>query len=251
VGAQVNRYAIPDILVLGEDSALELDLYTSASARLTCTAPTTVQLLDGSEEVVAAVAPTTLGPPASYTVPAAVTEDRNPSDRLRAVWRVTVSGASKIFTKPVFLVRYPYQPSIIDTDLTCYDSDLLNLLPSGSQSLEKWREEARVRIEGDLISKGRRADLVIDAWSLRVPHIELSLALFYADQDTKISDARFKDAAAKHLAAYDKLFGALTFRYDGADSGLIQSSEREAGPPVLILSSGRGARMGPRVGSGR
>ena len=233
----VVAHQLPRIVERGVATALTLDVYSAASVQQTCTAASVTVTL-GSTVLVDSASATTLGPPASYTLPAATTEDEGLSDQYLEVWTVTISGAQHRFRRSGHLVRHAFHPTIIDSDLTDHDSDLLNITASGTSNLSQYRETARKRIERDLLRKGRRPWLIFDTYELVDSHISLALHLFYKDQHIAIGDGRYKEAADQYLADYTRFFSQINFRYDTDESGTVSEEQRVAGASVIRLHSG-------------
>lgn len=230
------RHQLPRIVVRGVEQSLDLDVYSAASAQQTCTVAT-VTIKIGTRVIVDGASASALGPPATYTLPAATTADEALSDQYLEVWSVTIGGANYTFRRAGHLVRTAFYPTITDTDLTDRDSDLLNIVPASVTNLSQWRESARKRIERDLLRKGRRPWLIFDAYELTDAHIALSLHLFYRDQHIAIGDGRYKEAAAEYLEEYNEAMSAVNFRYDTNETGTIDEEERVSSTSILRLTS--------------
>ncbi|MEL6341529.1 MAG: hypothetical protein AAFV53_00245 [Myxococcota bacterium] len=247
------RQRLPRLVQIGRETALDLDIYDVASSRLTATAATvTVRL--GGEEIVAAAAATTLGPPASYTLPSTATEGRVPHDGWLETWSVTLDGAAHTFQRAGYLVRQLFTPTIIDTDLTYADSDLLSLLPSGVNDLGKYRIKAIEKIQRDLLKKGRRPWLIFDSYDLTDAHVALSLAYAYRDAAIKMGgQTRYMEEYKARLDEYKAEMGDLSFRYDGDEDGTLDEVEETpaAGQgPLLLTAAPQRGRFGHDYGGG-
>jgi len=230
------RHQLPRIVVRGVEQSLDLDVYSAASAQQTCSAATvTIKL--GSKVIVDGASATSLGPPAAYTLPAATTEDEGLSDQYLEVWTVTIGGEPHTFRRSGHLVRHAFHPTITDTDLTDRDSDLLNIVPASVTNLQQWREQARKKIERDLLRKGRRPWLIFDSYELVDAHIALSLSRFYRDQHIAIGDGRYKEAATEYLEEYNEAMASITFRYDDNETGDIDEEDRVSATSILRLTS--------------
>lgn len=232
----IVRHQLPRIVQRNAAEALTLDVYSAASVQQTASAATvTIKL--GSTVIVDAAAATSLGPPASYTLAAATTENENLSDQYLEIWTVTISGTVYTFRHSGHLVRHKFYPTIIDTDLTDRDSDLLNIVPSSVTDLSQYREAARKRIERDLLRKGRRPWLIFDSYELVDAHIALSLHFFYSDQAIAIGDGRYREAATAYMDEYKTSMAEVNFRYDSNESGEIDEEDRVAGATVYRLTA--------------
>jgi hypothetical protein len=232
----INRHQLPRIVERGVETALSLDIYSASSVQQTATSATvTVKL--GSRVLVEGASATTLGPPASYTLPASTLEDEDVSDQYLEVWTLVIGGETHTFRRAGHLVRHAFHPTITDTDLTDRDSDLLNIVPDSETNLSQYREAARKRLERDLLRKGRRPWLIFDSYELTDAHIALSLHLFYRDQHIAIGDGRYKEAADEYGAEYREALSEVNFRYDDNETGNVDTETRQSATSVLRITS--------------
>ena len=230
----VARQSYPRMIERGVDQTLTLDVFNADGAQQTATAGT-VTITAGSAVVVAAAAVTSLGPPVSYTLTAATTATLSLSDRWLEVWALTIGGVVYTFTRAAYLVRRVLYPVITDTDLTPRYADVVVL--NGGAVLSEKREEAWAIIQRDLIRRGRRPELVLDAWALSDVHIHQTLALFFAELALSVGDGRYADRERFHRERYAEEWDRLTFRYDADTDGVVDEGEAVSGTPVLWLSA--------------
>lgn len=228
-------HLLPRIVERSVNTTLTLEVRAADGTVQTASAAT-VTIQDGAA-VLVSQAVASVGPPASYALSGSVTQGRNLSDAWLEVWALTISGTPYTFRRAGYLVRHAFYPTITDTDLTDRDSDLLTLMPPTLSSLEKYREQARTRIERDLLRKGRRPWLIFDSYDLCDAHIALALARFYWDCHLKVSDGRYGEMAAKLEREYTDEMGRVSFRYDEAESGDVDDPSPTAGQGPLILSA--------------
>lgn len=240
-------HQLPRIVERGVDQTITLDVRASDGTQQTASAGT-LTITDGARVLVSASA-VTVGPPASYALAGSLTADGPLSDALLEVWSLTISGVPYVFRRAGYIVRHAFHPTIGDSDLTDRDSDLLSILPSGETTLEKYREAARQRLERDLLRKGRRPWLIFDSYDLFDAHVALSLALFYRDASMKLGDGRYTDEHTARMTEYEHELGRVSFRYDSAESGVIDDETPAASQGPLVLSAApRGRRRSWRGG---
>ena len=232
----IPRIDLPALIERGRDSAITLDIYSDASVQLSPTAATVV-LYDGTEEVVASVAATTVGPPISYTVTAATTASRGLSASWRAVWNVTIAGVDYAIGQPAYLVRHKLYPVVIDDDLTDRHSDLDALRNSAQMtSFEPFRLLAWSRIQRQLIAKGNRPALIMDPFALKDLHVFETLAIAFASIAQSLGDARYATLAQSYREQARAEWSSLVFKYDENEDGRTVPREDRKASPVIYLS---------------
>jgi hypothetical protein len=227
-------HQLPRIVERGVAQTLDLDVRAADGTQQTASVGAlTIRL--GSRSLLT-VTPS-LGPPASYALLADATENEPLSNDWLEVWTLTISGQVYAFKRSGYLVRHAFHPTIGDSDLTDRDSDLLSLLSPTDTTLQKYREQARQRMERDLLRKGRRPWLIFDSYDLCDAHIALSLAMAYRDLHMKVSDGRYEAEYKARLEEYEKALASASFRYDDAESGVIDNPTPAASQGPLILSA--------------
>ena len=234
----ILRYAVPRMIPRGEDSSLTLDIYDDATETQATATAATVQILDGSDEVVGATAATSLGPPASYSLAGTVHTSRNLSDRWLEKWRVTYGGVVYLLQRPAYLVRTPYTPTVTQADLVRRRHDLPNFFASGQVSWADKCRDADERVERALIAKGRRPQLIFDAWALREAEFAAKLSAIYDDLASSLGDGRYREDADRFEAAYLREIASVSFRYDAGESGTIDTNEQVTSSVPIMLSAG-------------
>ena len=236
----VPRIGLPAMIEQGRDTAVTLDVYSAASAQQTASAGT-LKLYAGSELVLEDVNATGLGPPATYTVLAAVTADRAVSADWMFVWSLTIAGVVYLMRQPAYLVKHLLYPSITDDDLTDVHSGLDSLRDTAQMtSFEPFRTLAWTRINRMLIKRGNRPALILDSWALTDLHVYMTLELIFNDFVSSISaDSGYADQADRYAAKAASEWAGLVFRYDESEDGTITGDERR-GSPVLMLNAPRG-----------
>jgi len=230
----ITPHSTPRVIERGKTVALTMSVTSDAGVAQTATAGT-FALYDGSEEVVAPVAVSSLGPPASYTLTAATTTDRGLSDQLLEVWALTIDGTVYDFTRTAYLVRHAYHSHVLDTDLVKLHANLLTLRPAGYESQ---RVDAREQIERDLIKRGRRTALIFDSWALYDAERYLALSLIFTDHASSAGDGRYTDLAAQYRERYEAEMAGLKFRYDSEETGTVDHSGAESGYVPVVMSAG-------------
>ena len=232
-----HRQALPAMIEKGRDTAITIDVYSAASAQQTATVAT-LQLYAGTELVLDGVSATGLGPPATYTVAAAVTTDRAVSADWLAVWSLTISGVVHIFRQPIYLVHHLLHNMITDADLTDLHSDIDSLRDSANMaSFEPYRSRAFERVQRMLIKRGNRPALIIDGWAFADLLTFETLSPIFRDFASSLGDARYTELADHYAAAAASEWAGLTFRYDAGEDGTGVSGSERRGSPVVFLNA--------------
>jgi hypothetical protein len=230
---------LPRIVELGRAATLPLPIRSDANAAQTLVSATlTVRL--GSTILLDAVAATTLGPPASYSLLAATTTDLSPSDEWLESWATDLG----VFTYSGYLVRSAYHSHVTDSALQQLHPEFLGFLPPGETTGEKFRVAATEQIQRDLIKKGRRPWLIFDEWALYDAERYFAMHLWANDRAVSTSgDSDYARLAADYLEKYRAEWGTVSFRYDLDEDGAIDEDETEtASPGGITLTAGRPRR---------
>lgn len=245
----VARQSLPRIIEIGIAQTLTLEVYPEDSSTQSTATAGTLTVRQGSTTLLSAVSATVGGSStASYALLAATTSSLSLSDDWLEVWSLTISGAIETFTRSGYLVRRAWHPTITDADLIDAHSDLATLRPPTLTTYEPYRRRAGNWLQTKLIAKGRRPWLLFDAWALTDAHVCKTLALIFTDFHSALGDGRYKELAADYQAQAEAAFTAITFRYDTAETGTIDS-EAQTGPvPPIFLTSGPVHRQDSRVG---
>lgn len=232
----ITRFSTPRVIERGRDTTLTMPVYSDAGVIVTPTVGT-FALYDGSEEVVAPVAVTSLGPPPSYSLAAAVTTSRGLSDQLLEVWTLTIDGVPTVFRRTAYLVRHAYHSHVLDADLVKLHANLLTLRPAG---FESQRVDAREQIERDLIKRGQRPALIFDSWALYDAERYLALSLIYTDFASSLSasDGRYLQLAEQYRERYESEMAGVKFRTDEGETGTVDHRTSQSAYVPVVLSSG-------------
>jgi len=237
----ITRYQLPYFIERNVEQALTLDVYDDAGTQETATVAR-LTLYQGSKVVVDNVAATGLGPPATYTLPAATTVNESLSDDWLAVWTLTIDGAAREYRREAYLVRDIVYPTITDTDLTDRHPELTALRSSG---YENERTAAWAFINRKLIAQGRRPNLIISSWALLDPHVYKTLELVFRGFHASTGDGRYADMEQRYRDLFDEAWASTEFRYDEDEDGTIGGDdERSSAESVVWLNRpNRGRRL--------
>jgi hypothetical protein len=235
----VARQSLPRFVEIGVAQTLTLDVYPEDSATLSTASTGTLTLKQGSTVLLDAVSVTVGGTStASYSLLAATTSGKDPSDDLLEIWTLTIDGAIQTFQRGGYLVRRAWHPTITDADLIDYHSDLVSLRPSSLTTYEPYRRRAGNWVQTELLARGRRPWLLFDAWALTVPHIYKALALIFADFESSVGDGRYGKLAAAYEGQATEAMRSVMFRYDVAETGTIDDLSQVSAAMPIFLSSG-------------
>jgi hypothetical protein len=243
--ALAYRHQLPRFIERGVAVTLSFDIRdTDDNSEKTAAVPSTYALFKGGTEVLAAVAVTTLGPPATYALAAATTTD----ETLSALWQerlaFAIDGVIETFTRPVHMCRFVPRQTITDTDLLDRHTDLNSLRDADEADFSRQRDRAWVWVELQLIRKGRRPELILDDYELADIHALKTLGIIFSDFASSLHDARYSKLAGGdpamgtkgyHEQAQD-LMDSLAPRYDSDEDGAPDASDRVALSPVILIN---------------
>lgn len=170
------------------------------------------------------------------------------SARWRATWTLVVSGETKVFTQDVWLVRSALYPTVTVDDLCRRHRDLRDLVDGGDAAIEGYILEAWATIEGDLTKKGKRLNLIMEAWALRQLLTYRTLAALFLDASTRFAGQdRYAELATQYEdKAVAEWATGIKFDYDADEDGLADT--KATGSNVLVLTAGN--MTGPRYRMG-
>lgn len=230
------RFLLPDIMERGRANALSCPLWQDGAE----VAPSsgTVTIWDGSgTEKVSAAAVTVVSSVATYSYTPAASEDWGPGWRVE--WSLVVATVTHVFRNDGSLVRNVLYPVVTDADLfrrhRALDPSSASPLSSVSD-FQAYLDEAWATLQGRLIAKGDRPNLILSPSALREPHLTLTLAGIFADFATSLNET-YSEMATDYRQQYQDAWADLNFIYatsDDADQGTPLN--RRAAQPSVWLS---------------
>lgn len=241
------RHATPRIVERGVAASLTADVRDAADVQQTATAAT-VTLYVGSKVLLAATAAAALGPPASYSLTAALTTDEALTDRWLELWAMTIGGSPYTFRRTGYLVRHAYHSVVTQADLVALYPNLADtsVLPGDLDDYGDFLDRAREYIERQLLKKGRRAHLVFDAYALLDAEVHLALSYIFDYFQSDLGDGRYKELAEVHREQFAHEWKTAEFRYDETEIGTLATNDTIASSTPITTTCGR-----PRAVFGR
>lgn len=232
----------PTEIERGVDSEAFVNVQHNGSAA-TITAATYSLYDDGGTAIVDAQAATVSGGDVTYTIPAASTTGKDPSDRWREVWSLTIDSETYTGRNTAALVLYPFQPVIGQSDLEDLSRDFANadLKPTGLTSYQGYIDEATRQIRTRLLQQDRRPWLIVNPWSLRTAHLYLTAAIICRDFRTLMRGSKWDALYDDYKELYDSEWGRLVFEYDSDNDGESDGPESAVG---VLWISGNNPNLG-------
>lgn len=232
----IHRHALPLAVERGADQALTLDLRDGEGVVVGVSAASLV-VRNGSAILDTFTADVDADGVASVTLAAADSEGWPLTSDLLCEWSATVDGVVYRYRITGDVVRTAYQPTITA-------DDVFDLYPALRAAIAAAYVATLItstsgEIERRLRSRGQRPYLILDRWAVHDAHLDLLIARVMDAADQSGSDDRWRRAAEKHAAAYEKAWGALNFRYDLPETGDPVTAEPAAAAPPIILTAGR------------
>jgi len=230
LAAAISR---PRSVERGVSTTLTLTITDTLTGTVQTPSAATVQILDGATEILAATA-------AAATIPDSI----RLTDQWLEIWTLTIGGVAYTFRATGYLCRHAYHPTLTDSDLTTLHPDLTSQRPPGLTTYGGFIDEAQGWIERKLLQKGRRPELIFDAWALRDAHLYYSLTLIFRAFASSLGRGRYAEEATRYeTMAHDEL-RAVKFRYDTAQTGTVDSPAQEAQSGPLVLTAAPRNRWG-------
>jgi hypothetical protein len=235
------RYALrstgPLLIERGRAATLRLAVYRDQVA--TPASAGTFSLVDAGGNAIVSGATSSDGTDTTYALGAGdTTTAMGYSARWRATWSLTIGGEAKVFTQDVWLVRSALYPTVTVDDLCRRHRDLRDIVDGGDTAIEGYILEAWASIEGDLTKKGKRLNLIMEAWALGQLLRFRSLAALFRDASTRFTGTdRYADLSTFYEdKAEEEWTKGIRFEYDADEDGIADT--KSAGANVLILSAG-------------
>lgn len=231
------RFLLPDLMERGRANALSCPLWQDGALVAPTEAGSTVTIWDGSGTKQAdAVAVTVTGSIATYSYTPASTVSYG--EGWRVEWSLIVSGTTYVFRNDGALVRNVLFPVVTDSDLFRRHRALN---PSSAAPLssvadfQDYIDEAWATIQGRLIAKGDRPNLILSPSALRGVHLAQTLALIFADFATSLNET-YTDIASAYRQEYHDEWGDLNFAYADSDEedNSTPLGRRAANPSIWL-----------------
>ena len=226
---------LPREVQRGRAATLTLPVYADDGTEL-APASGTLTIKVGGSVIVDAVPVSSVGPPVSYSLLAATTESLALSEEWLETWTLDIG----VLTHTGYLVRTGYVSRLTDAVLQGLHPEILDQLPPGETTAQKFRVAATEQVQRDLIKRGRRPWLVFDAWALLDAECYYALYLWAQDRRQATSgSSEWARLSSEYLARYRNEMDTATFRYDEGETGTVDADVTEtASPPALFLTAG-------------
>lgn len=236
---------LPRTVERGKLTTLTLPLRDESDAVQTLTSAT-LTITVGSKVLVNGATVSTLGPPASYSLAASVTENESLTSEYLEVWETDLGT----FQVSGYLVRRAYHSHVTEGDLTSRYPGILKDLPpedlKAGHGTKRYRTLAYERTQRRLLAKGRRPWLIFDPWALVDAEANLALHYWAAEAAIRFQDAPTYLRLKKQFGdQYEKLWGEVTFREDTGETGTIDNGQigKPAAAPGVYVGATRPRSM--------
>lgn len=236
------RIRAPLLFVRGQDSYVELEVWSSSGRQ----APTsgTLTVYDGDDTVIInAQAITEADGKATCTVLAAsLPATLELSDSWRAAWALSLGGESATFHQDAQLIRRPWRHTVTQGDLLAASPQLRNSYnpdePDDNAALAEIIQAAVEDTQARLVGNGMRPWLIFDPWRLNRYVVDVALGRIFRshlfDQDPANFTALDK-LAQRHEESAETAWAGMNFRYDVLETGKAAEQAPARGPAVIRL----------------
>ena len=236
------RFDLPELIERGRNNTVRCTVYRSGAV-VAPSAGSVAVYDEGNTLVWSSSVSISGGGVAFATVTSATLAGKTYSDQWRIVWSLVMpDGTTRTFDNECMLVRRALFPVVTEADLYRIASSLDpagNACIHSETSFASKLDEAWIQIQGRLLSKGNRPNLILSPTALRDPHLYLTLALIFEDFSTRLNPA-YAGIAMQYRGHWNDSYAQVRFlEADSSDDGTPSSSARK-GPYVstLWLSSG-------------
>lgn len=245
------RFDLPELLERGRDNVVRCPVYRSGAIvppSQQAGATRSVAVYNADNTLVAGGGNLPVdGNGVTYgTISAASLAGQTYGDGWRIVWSLTMpDGTMRTFDNETMLVRRALFPVVTEADLYRIAS---SLDPAGSacihseSSFAAKLDEAWIQIQGRLLAKGNRPNLIVSPTALRDPHLYLTLALIFEDFSTRLNPA-YTAIGMQYRGHYNDAFAQVRFLESNEDDDGTANSPARKGASVSTLwlnSGGRG-----------
>jgi hypothetical protein len=240
------RARLPVFLEREKTQTITLALYDGASAAPPASGTVTVYDAAGTSVAAGVAVPTLTGVSFEVTsaqLPASLAF----STAWRVAWVLVYATPETVkITQQCHLVRSSVYAVVTQVDLYERHPELARLLPidpaTGVQQTS-WAtqiEAAFVEIQQRLLLDAKRANLILNSWSLAPLHLSLALGRIFRLLGTGLPGpgGKYDTESQKYLAEYETAWGQLRSDYDYDETGTISEGEENvAGEAVVYLSA--------------
>lgn len=237
------RTAYPDRLQRGRGVVVSMPVYRSGALVAPTASGSTFSFLDPAGTVIVDQAAVTV----TSSIATCALTSAHLADTLllgegyQEVWRLILPGETEARTvdREAAVSLRPLVPVVADADILGEYPEIYALLGETQTSLQSWLDAAWSRIYNRLISEGHNPDRIKSAWSLRNPHMDLTLGLFYRRlAAARRSQENMLALAKEHMDAYESGWKAMNFTVDDDEDGRVDdpSSRRAGGGGVLHIN---------------
>ena len=230
------RFPLADLIVRDLDHTLRAPVELDG-ATVTPSAATVSVYDASSTAIVSAAAAAVVAGVMTYTIPAAtLPTSLAVAEGWRVEWSLTVDGSIIRARNDAALVRRLLYPVIGQADiirrLRRLDKNARGAL-TVQDSQQDAIDESFLEIQGRLIEKGNRPNLITSPSSLRRSHLDLAIS--YALESM---GPAFHELSKDWRDRFEESWDRMTFMYDTSDGGTADSTTaRKSGNTTVWLSS--------------
>ncbi len=235
----IAPHSYPREIQRGVTETLSLSVVDDSDGTAETPSAGTVSVYAGSTAVVDGAA-VTAADPSTYSLTGATTLALALASDWLEVWSLTIAGTVHTFRRPAYLVRYPYRHVVQQSDLTELHEDLAARETAGTVDLDGYIQAADTIVRRDLIKRGNRPSLVIDAWALADAHRYKALELLFRDDALSVGDGRYSQLEDYYAGKYRDEWETVVLTYDADEDGTIDEGERRSARSVVMLTSRKG-----------
>lgn len=240
------RFDLPELIERGRSNTVRCVVYRAGA--IVAPSAGSVSVYSESDVLVwSASVSIAIDGTAFATVTSAVLASYSYGDSWRIVWSLVMpDGTTRTFDNECMLVRRALFPVVTEADLYRIASSLDPAGPAcihSESSFDEKLDEAWIQIQGRLLAKGNRPNLILSPTSLRDPHLYLTLALIFEDFSTRLNPA-YSAIAMQYRGHWNDAWAQVRFlEADASDDGTPSSKARKGSSVSTLWLSSTGSRL--------
>lgn len=244
------RTQAPDVLVRGRACKVSMEVRRSGALVAPTQSGSTFTLVDPAGTVlVNAAAVTVTGSVATYTIPSgSLPSTLTLGEGYQERWTLVLTDRTETVDREAALCVRPLPLTVSDEDISGRYSQLARHLPAGVTTWQSKIDLAWRAVLRRLASEGHPTYTIKSAEQLHEPTLQLTLAYIFRDlamAQRSGDGGPWTDMARSAESAYERAWGAMTFRSDDDLDGLVDDVSRRRGTAVVVIPGGAPQSFSP------
>lgn len=246
------RNQAPDVLVRGRACKVSMEVRRSGALVAPTQAGSTFTLVGPTGTVIVdAAAVTVTGSVATYTIPSgSLPSTLGLGEGYQERWTLVLADRTETVDREAALCVRPLPLTVSDEDISGRYSQLARHLPAGVTTWQAKIDLAWRAILRRLSAEGHPTYTVKSADALYEPTLQLTLSYIFRDlamAQRSGDNGPWSEMARTAESAYERAWGAMTFRADDDLDGLVDDPSKRRGTAAVVVSGGAPMSYSPAV----